>query len=67
MLNVIHIKTFLQSKLIVKPHSITSVQTQKRKGHKTRQKKERILFFWQLKATARSVTKPQIKGLNTEL
>lgn len=48
MLNVIHIKTFLQSKLIVKPHGITSVQTQKKKD-KSRQKKEWIFFFLAIK------------------
>lgn len=61
---------FLQTKLIVKPHGITSVQTQKKKkGHKKlgKRKKGICFFFWQLKATAWSVTKPQIKGLNTEL
>lgn len=53
MLNVIHIKTFLQSKLIVKPHGITSVQTQKKKKDKSRQKKEWIFFFfWQLKSNS---------------
>lgn len=50
MLIVIHIETFLQSKLIVKPHSITSVQTLKGNGHKTGQQKQKGLFvFWQLK------------------
>lgn len=64
MLNVIHIiKKCTNPNLIVKPHGITSVQTQMKLG----KKEEGFFFFWQLKATAWFVTKPQIMGLNTEI
>lgn len=50
-------------------HTVSHLyKLRKKKGHKKLGKRKKgICFFGNLKATAWSVTKPQIKGLNTEL